>query len=49
VRESLDLQLHNIEFVPARWLIKSSSGKIARKANVERWKNRQMEKTIPVS
>jgi acyl-CoA synthetase (AMP-forming)/AMP-acid ligase II len=47
VQSVLELQLLSIAFVPHRWLVKSSSGKMARKTNVERWKKVQAEQHAP--
>jgi acyl-CoA synthetase (AMP-forming)/AMP-acid ligase II len=38
VQTLLELPVYRVDFVPPRWLVKSSSGKIARKTNVERWR-----------
>jgi acyl-CoA synthetase (AMP-forming)/AMP-acid ligase II len=38
VQAALEVQVFRVHLVPPRSLIKSSSGKIARKANVERWR-----------
>jgi fatty-acyl-CoA synthase len=36
---ALDASVDRVEVVPARWLEKTSSGKIARAANLSKWKN----------
>lgn len=43
VRATLDLNLFRVYFVPPRSLIKSSSGKIARRTNVERFRTGELQ------
>jgi acyl-CoA synthetase (AMP-forming)/AMP-acid ligase II len=38
VQRELDVFVQRVHWVPPRWLVKSSSGKMARRTNVERWK-----------
>ncbi|HZU99565.1 MAG TPA: AMP-binding protein [Planctomycetota bacterium] len=37
--ERLDCAVGRVELVPRGWIIKTSSGKVARKANVEKWQS----------